>query len=488
MRKHGFLIAAPQSGSGKTTVSLAIMAALTRRGMVVAPFKCGPDFIDPGYHQAVTGRVSINLDGWICPEEFVRNTFRLHTAAADCAVIEGVMGLFDGIGAASRAGSTAEIAAITAAPVVLVVNARGMAASAAALVSGFAGFDPQVSLAGVIFNNVGSDSHAELLREALAVSLPELPVFGCILRDDGLSIPSRHLGLMTVDDNPLSSEFVDRLADMAERCLDLDGLAELIIDNRGEISPYPHPDPLPEGEGGNQVPSPSSALWGIKGGLGWGWVEKPARIAVARDAAFCFCYEDNLRLLREAGAETVFFSPLADTALPMHIQGIYLPGGYPELYAERLAANSRMLAAIRAAVEQDMPVYAECGGLIYLTEGMQDGVDFVGVFPVRARMLPKRKALGYRQVEICADSMLGRSGTVARGHEFHYSEIGQMPPGIERTFRVTRRGEELGLEGYHYRNCLSSYIHLHFGSSPDVATGFVRSCRVFEGYKDGSVS
>ncbi len=229
---NGFLIAAPQSGSGKTTVSLAIMAALSRRGVTVAPFKCGPDFIDPGYHRAVTGRPSINLDGWMCGGEFVRQTFQISLASLagpTVAVIEGVMGLFDGIGASSREGSSAQIAAITGAPVVLVVNAQGMAASAAALVKGFAGFDPQVRLAGVIFNNVGSDSHGALLREALATHCPEITCFGCIPRDESLVIPSRHLGLVTAEDNPLSDEFIGRLADMAERCLDLDRLRTLHI-------------------------------------------------------------------------------------------------------------------------------------------------------------------------------------------------------------------------------------------------------------------
>ncbi|MBI5483529.1 MAG: cobyrinate a,c-diamide synthase [Deltaproteobacteria bacterium] len=460
---HGFLIAAPQSGSGKTTVSLAIMAALCRRGLKVAPFKCGPDFIDPGYHSIVTGRPSINLDGWMCPAEFVRQTFRRHGVDADVAVIEGVMGLFDGIGPSSGTGSSAQIAAITGMPVVLVVNARGMAASAAALVGGFAGFDPQVRLAGVVFNNVGSDSHGQLLRAALAEALPEIAVFGCIPRDESLAIPSRHLGLVTAEDNPLPDEFIGKLADMAERCLDLDRLVAL------EANP-PRPPfttggnvshPLPEGEG-----------------RGAGGV----RIAVARDAAFCFVYADNLRLLEEAGAELVMFSPLDDAALPSDIQGIYLPGGYPELYADTLASNSGMLAAIRMAVASDMPVYAECGGFVYLTEGLdasedQVSADFAGIFPVRARMLPRRKALGYRQVELATESVIGAGGAECRGHEFHYSEIGPMPDEIERCYRVSRQGDSLGLEGYRVRNCLASYIHLHFGSNPEIAPAFVASCR-----------
>ncbi|MBC8019065.1 MAG: cobyrinate a,c-diamide synthase, partial [Verrucomicrobia bacterium] len=424
MSRHGFLIAAPQSGSGKTTVSLAIMAAFARRGLAVAPFKCGPDFIDPGYHRLVTGCASINLDGWMCPTDFVRATFRLHSAGADLAVIEGVMGLFDGIGASSSEGSSAQIAAITGAPVVLVVNARGMAASAAALVKGFVEFDPQVRLAGVIFNNVGSESHAELLRQALSAALPALAVFGCIPRDESLAIASRHLGLVTAEDNPLSTGFVDRLAEMAEESLDLDGLAGLGFDSA--------------------QPADSTRL--VSDDRLVSGVEPAVRIAVARDAAFCFCYADNLRLLREAGAEIVFFSPLDDCGLPPDISGIYLPGGYPELYAEQLSANVGMKTAIMSAIRADMPVYAECGGLIYLSDGLEDAGDFVGVFPDRARMLSKRKALGYRQVETSAVSIIGAAGTIARGHEFHYSEIGDMSGQIERTYRVSRQNVELAAE------------------------------------------
>lgn len=462
---NAFLIAAPQSGSGKTTVSLAIMAALVRRGLTVAPFKCGPDFIDPGYHRLITGRPSLNLDAWMCPETFVRETFLCHAAAADVAVIEGVMGLFDGLGGSAMVGSSAQIAAITGSPVVLVVNARGMAASAAPLVNGFASFHRDVRIAGVIFNNTGSEAHGALLREALAAHCPEIACYGCIPRDMELEIPSRHLGLVTAEDNPLPPEFVAHLAEMAERCLDLEGLAGL------EIPPSP-----PLKKGGTFASPPDFTPPFNKGGAGG------ISIAVALDAAFCFLYEDNLRLLREAGAALVPFSPLADAVLPADIDGIYLPGGYPELYATRLAANSAMLAAIRIAVAGDLPVYAECGGFIYLTEGMSGGegeadADFVGIFPVRARMLSKRKALGYRQVEVVSDCLLGAAGTVLRGHEFHYSEISAMPAEIGRCYLLSRMGEGLGAEGYRVGNCLASYVHLHFGSSPDIAAGFVQACK-----------
>ena len=478
MISHGFLIAAPQSGSGKTTVALALMAAFSRRGKTVAPFKCGPDFIDPGYHRLVTGQPSINLDGWMCSAEFVRETFHLHATEAEVAVIEGVMGLFDGIAASADEGSSAQIAAITGAPVVLVVNARGMAASAAALVKGFAGFDPRIRLAGVIFNNVGSESHGRLLRQALRQALPEVALFGCIPRDEALAIPSRHLGLVTAGDNPLPADFIDRLADLAETYLDLDALAGLELTDPA----------LPGDDRSGMITRRQGA---DSAGVSGDTSRKDAtirhrecpdmaahiRIAVARDAAFCFCYDDNLRLLREAGAELVFFSPLDDSRLPPDIAGIYLPGGYPELHAERLSANRGMREEIRAAVNCDMPVYAECGGLIYLTEGLEDAGDFVGVFPARATMLPKRKALGYRQVGLELDCLLGAAGVTLRGHEFHYSEIGRIPEGVRRGYRVSRQGVEMEPEGYCYRNCLASYIHLHFGSNPSVAPAFVAACK-----------
>jgi len=476
--RRGFLIAAPQSGSGKTTVALAVMAALRRRGMAVAPFKCGPDFIDPGYHRLVTGRPSVNLDGWMCPEAFVADTFRLHATGADVAVVEGVMGLFDGMGHAPMEGSSAQVAAVCGLPVVLVVNAQGMAASAAALVRGFVGYDQRVRVVGVIFNNVGSAAHGELLRQSLATALPEVAVFGCIPRDNALAIPSRHLGLVTVEDNPLLPDYLERLADLAENHLDLAELAGIQIPL---APPFPKGGAPSDDSEGFSPPFNKGAPGGMSSVGGAGGI-LPVRIAVARDAAFCFVYEDNLRLLREAGAEVVPFSPLTDTRLPDAVHGIYLPGGYPELYAGRLAANGAMKAAVHSAVEAGMPLYAECGGLIYLTRGMEaveggTAADFVGIFPVRARMLPKRKALGYRQVEFAAWYGATAGNGSARGHEFHYSEIETMPDQVERCYRVSRQGKDLGPEGYRYKNCLASYIHLHFGSNKGVAPAFVDACR-----------
>lgn len=456
-----FLIAAPQSGSGKTTISIGIMEALKRRGLTVAPFKVGPDFIDPGYHRLVTGRPSINLDGWICGSAGVRESFFRYAGNADIAVIEGVMGLFDGFGGVSEQGSSAQVARLLDVPVILLVNARGQARSVAALIKGFMEFDPELRIAGVIFNQVSSDSHAAILREAVAALDSPPAVIGCIPSDDRLAIPSRHLGLVTAEDNPLSADYLDYLVQAISEHLDLATLWDTAQPRPGD-----HAVSLPAAEAETSIPD--------------------VKIAVACDEAFCFVYAENLRLLNEAGVELIPFSPLRDTGLPEGVSGVYLPGGYPELYAAQLAGNEAMKSSIAAAVDCGMPVYAECGGFIYLTRGVSGSQQsdeiahgFVNVFPVQTRMLPRRKALGYREVELAAACILGDHGLVGRGHEFHYSEITVMPPEIERIYAVRKGKTDLEPEGYRINNCLASYVHLHFGSCPEMATGFVESCRKF---------
>ena len=453
------VIAAPMSGAGKTTITLGLMECFKRRGFRVAPFKVGPDFIDPGYHRLVTGRPSVNLDGWMCSPDYVRHAFLLNAGNADIAVIEGVMGLFDGIGGRSDEGSTAQAARLIGAPVVLVVDAKGMARSAGALVKGFATLDPDVRISGVIFNNVASEHHGRILREAVSALVPEVGVLGCIPRDPYLQIPSRHLGLVTADENPLDKDFLDHLVEVVRKNIDLAMLWRAATPT--DLFTTPQQD--------FSVPAPPPSV----------------RIAVARDPAFCFAYESNLQLLREAGAELAAFSPLTEKILPEGIGGIYLPGGYPELFAEPLAANKRMKQAIRAAIELGMPVYAECGGFIYLSRGVVEGDGageehrFVGVFPVVTRMLSKRKALGYREIELKASSLFGGRGLRARGHEFHYSEMGEVPPEFRRIYRVSGGRCGVTAEGYSYKNCLASYIHLHFGSNPKMALAFVGKCRKF---------
>ncbi len=445
------IVAAPASGSGKSSVTLGLLGALRRRGLAVAPFKVGPDFIDPGHHAAAGGRLSRNLDGWMCGRDRVLASFAAGCADTGLAVVEGVMGLFDGADGASDAGSSAEIARWLGGKILLVVDARAQARSAAAVAKGFVDFAPGLEFAGVLYNRVGSANHERLLREAHA-SVPGLPpLLGCLPRSEEVVLPERHLGLVTAGDAGANAIY-PQLADWVAAHVDLDRLLAALAGPPPAVS---HP---------------------VAGGRTG--VSRTVRIGVARDQAFCFCYPENLELLELAGAELVFFSPLIET-LPAGLAGLYLPGGYPELHVERLAANLELLTGLRRATEQGLPVYAECGGLLLLADSL-DGVPLAGVFPAAARLLAKRRALGYREVTMTADTSLGPAGTVARGHEFHYSELA-MPAEIPRAYRVTGRdGAPCGTEGYLRGNVLGSYVHLHFASNPRLAEHFVASCRVWQ--------
>jgi cobyrinic acid a,c-diamide synthase len=461
----GFIIAAPGSGSGKTTLALGLMAALARRGMQVAPFKVGPDFIDPGHHRHVTGRVSRNLDGWMLPRATNERNFHDHLCKDNIAVVEGVMGLFDGYDGRSEAGSTAQMAKWLGLPVLLVVDARSMARSAAALVQGFENFDSAVNFLGVVFNRIGSPRHLEYLRDALSDHVA-MPCWGGIPRESDIRMPERHLGLVTADDHPLESAHLDCLVSLIEAHLELDGLIEAL-------------HPIPE----------AAATPGEKGGM----AEKRPRIGVARDRAFCFYYPENLEMLTACGADLVRFSPLNDPLPPDGLDGMYFGGGYPEMVAAELSANRSMRAAVRAMSLEGMPIYGECGGFMYLCRALIDSRgqphEMTGCFPYTTRMLARRKALGYREITLRADSIFGPPGARARGHEFHYSQLeaSGIEARSEMVYRVaSRSGQTIPEEGYLRRATLGSYIHLHFGSNPDLARGFVRSCRSSSLKKDSA--
>ncbi|MCM2265093.1 MAG: cobyrinate a,c-diamide synthase [Desulfuromonadales bacterium] len=461
---HPLMVAAPASGSGKSSVTLGLLGALRRRGLDLAPFKVGPDFIDPGHHAAVCGRVSRNLDGWMCGRDAVLASFAGGGRNADLAVIEGAMGLFDGADGATDAGSSAEIARWLGGRILLVVDARAQARSAVAVVHGFTTFAPDLTFAGVLYNRVGSDNHARLLREAHA-SVPGLPpLLGCLPRNEALTLPERHLGLVTAEDAAATATYA-QLADWVAAHVELDRLLAALS---------PHPQPLSRGaRGETPLLGERVAAGRVRGN------SDAVRIGIARDEAFCFCYPDNLELLERAGAELAFFSPLAEP-LPNDLAGLYLPGGYPELHVERLAANVSLLGDLRTFAQAGAPIYAECGGLLYLTEGLIAPSDnLVGLFPVRARMLSKRQALGYREVTMTAATPLGPAGTVARGHAFHYSELA-MPAEIVRSYRLAGgAGQPCGTEGYLRVNVLGSYVHLHFAGNPRLAGNFVANCRAW---------
>ena len=426
------LAAGAHSGAGKTTLATGIMAALRRRGLRVQGFKVGPDFIDPTFHQAATGRISRNLDGWMLTRETNLDLFSRAVQDADVAVIVGVMGLFDGKDGRSLSGTTAEMAIWLDAAVVLVFDASAMAGSAAAVVHGFDTLVPELRITAVVANQIAGQKHYDYLCEAIGARCRPEPV-GYLPRDPELVIPDRHLGLHLAEE-AMTQERLDRLAACVEAHIDLDRLLEL------SARPAPAIPPAPPKE-----------------------QTRRARIGVARDRAFCFYYPENLDLLRAYGAELVEFSPIADDALPPALDGIYFGGGYPELHAEALAANSSMRSAVAHFIDRDGPVYAECGGFMYLTKAIADMEErvwpMVGVFPTIARMRKSLARLGYIEVEILA-------GEMARGHQFRYSEIDAMPETVCRPYAG----------GYRVRSATGSYVHLHFLSCPGFAKRFVEAC------------
>jgi cobyrinic acid a,c-diamide synthase len=418
----------------------------------VVSFKVGPDFIDPGHHTRITGIPCRNLDGWMLSKACNRKIFSRHIQSADLAVVEGVMGLFDGYDGKSEAGSTAQMAKWLNLPVLLAVNAKSMARSAAAVVYGFEKFDPDLRFSGVIFNQLGSKRHLNYLKDALSGHV-QMPCLGGLFKNADIAIPERHLGLVTLHDHPLSPDAINRLADFIESSVDMDALLACFADIHAEPETAPSCHPLQSVR---------------------------VRIGVAMDQAFCFYYPDNLDALTAEGAELVPFSPIADASLPVGLSGIYFGGGYPELHAEKLAANSQLRSQVLASSLKGMPIYAECGGLMYLCRELTD-MDgrihpMTGCFSFSTRMLQHLKTLGYREITLKKDTILGQADQKIRGHEFHYSEI--IPPAdAPGTYAVTSRfGESMVTEGFQVNNTLGSYIHLHFGSQPNAAAAFVRAC------------
>ena len=451
MKRCGLIIAGPASGVGKTTVALGLMAALSRRGLAVQPFKCGPDFIDAGLHQVACGRRSRNLDLWMLPPAANLALFERHAGGCDLAVVEGMMGLFDGAGPGAEA-STAGLAKLLGLPVVLVVDGSRMAGSVAALAHGFASFDPAVRVAGVIFNQLGGEGHYRLLRASLE-DAGGVAALGYLPADPELHIPERHLGLRTAAEGALRPDAVDRLVAQVEEGVNLGRVLEIAADaDDGAPAPQRPADPA--------VP-PAAA--------------RP-RIAVARDEAFCFYYEDNLDALRDAGAELAFFSPLRDAALPACTRAVYLGGGYPELYARQLENNQSMRAAVRAAAAAGVPIYAECGGLMYLGRELrtpEGGFAMADVLPVATALSEGLVGFGYREVRLLEDGILGPAGTVARGHSFHYSRIEEAPAELAAAYGTQREARE----GFRLGSVQASYIHLHFGSNPVLAANLVGAAR-----------
>ncbi len=433
------------------------MAALTRQGYKVAPFKVGPDFIDPGHHSRITGVTSRNLDGWMLSKSYNLDNFARYAKGADIAVVEGVMGLYDGYDGKSEAGSTAQMAKWLALPVILVVDAKSMARSAAAVIMGFECFDPGLVFAGTVFNNLGSPRHLQYLIDAVGENV-KMPCLGGLVNDRKIAIPERHLGLVTREDHSFGEKTVDLLADLIEDNIELD----FLVKNLPEIKLL---DPV----------EPSAAVRN----------NKTVRIAVARDNAFCFYYQDNLDWLQVQGAELVFFSPVAGDNLPQGIDGIYIGGGYPELFMDKLEKNHGLRHEIKDKSDDGMPIYGECGGFMYLCEAIYDQngnrYPMAGCFPFTTTMFPRLKALGYREITLTRDTIIGNRGLTIRGHEFHYSELDKGARDVKNAYRISDRlGLDKPPDGYLVNRTLGSYNHLHFGSRPEAAKHFVENCLTYQ--------
>jgi cobyrinic acid a,c-diamide synthase len=453
-----FVVAGTASGVGKTTVALALMAAFRERGDVVQPFKCGPDFLDPGHHSAVCGRLSRNLDTRMLGGDANRVIFESGTCGADVAIVEAMMGLYDGVAGGTEEGSTAEIAKLLHLPVILVLDAAKSARSIAAVVKGFESFDSALHFAGIVLNGVSSSHHYRMLETAIA-SVTAVPLLGRIPRDPAIEIPERHLGLQTIEEQRSPGARTAKFAELARQYLDLTPLLKLawssLTERTAPVEISPVCDPH---------------------------VDKPrVRIGLARDKAFSFYYEDNLDLLREHGADIIPFSPLADEHLPANLDCLYFGGGYPELYAEPLSRNRQLFAEIRSFVESCKPVYAECGGMVYLGRSLTalDGTVFPmsAVLPLEFEMTSRLVQFGYVDVEFAEDCLLGEKGTAIRGHSFHYSRLrggAAMPTAYRLKYSLSGLDE---LEGFHYKNVLASSVHLHFRGNSALAPSLVMAAR-----------
>ena len=442
----GCVISAPMSGSGKTTVTLGLLAALRKRGIVVQPFKVGPDFIDTGLHEIACGVPSHNLDGWMLNRETNEWLFASAMVGKEAAVVEGVMGLFDGFDGKSERGSTAEMAVWLDLPVILIVDAHAMARSAAAIVHGFRSFDPRIKLAGVIFNRIAGEKHYSILADAVS----DVPILGWLPTNPSIEIPERHLGLFTAKEDVV----VERIRAIGE-FFDAHIDAERILPSasgRGQAEGHHRAD---------QILRPSASFEASHA--------SSRRIALAHDKAFSFYYQANRLALQGAGAEIIEFSPINDAEVP-DADLLYIGGGYPELYRKDLEANTSMRASIRRFIESGKKFYAECGGLMYLAESI-DGAQMVGIIPVRIEMTGRLVDFGYCEITTSAESILGPAGTIARGHQFHYSRA----VGATGTLYNVQQGSRTCTEGFLFPNGVASYVHLHFLSNPSLARSMLNS-------------
>ena len=453
------VIGGVQSGVGKTTITAGLIAAFRNQGLSVQPFKVGPDYIDPTYHTLAAGHPCRNLNTWMISPERLKALFHHHAKHADISIIEGVMGLFDGQNYLNDTGSTAQVAKLTDSPVILVIDAGKIARSAAATALGFKQFDPELRLAGFIINHVAGENHGQGVTDAIKQATG-LPVLGYLPRNPKLEIPERHLGLVPTAEPGRWQDFIDSAAEHISRHINLNTLIKIAR----EAPPH----------------SAENLFANLKSQRLSGSNHSPL-IAVARDEAFNFIYEENLDLLRAAGADITFFSPLRDTELPPNTNGIILSGGFPEVYAEKISVNTGMRRALQNAQARSLPIYAECGGLMALTQSITDlqGREYpmFGLLPGRSVMTQKLN-MGYRQAQAVVDSWFMQCGEEVRGHEFHYSVWEGRPKDITPAYIIlpSNGHDQKHPEGVCMGSLWASYVHLPFWTKPELALRFVERC------------
>lgn len=451
------LFAGTSSDVGKTTIVLGIMRALRNRGMKVQGFKAGPDYIDTAFHTFATDIPSRNLDTWMMTPDVIRALLGLQADTSDISIMEGVMGMFDGADVHTIEGSSAHLAKLTNTPVILIINGSGVALSAAAMVKGFVSFDKSVAIKGVIVNKVGSEGHYKLIKEAIEYHVG-IPCLGYLKKNENIQLKSRHLGLIpSVEVNALD-EKINEVAEMVETTIDLDAVlkvarsAEVLNSQPLKIQP------------------------------------QRVRLAVARDRAFNFYYQDNLDYLKALGCELVFFSPLTDHSLPKDIHGLYIGGGFPEVFAKELEQNNTMRSSIQEAVKQGLPTYAECGGLMYLTAYIetleQQQYTMCGIFENGSKMTKRLQHFGYVQVTLTQETVIGPKGLQVKGHEFHRSMVVEDPNDLSPYHRYdvkkTKNQADKWKGAYSKYNCLGAYPHIHFYSNQSIAKHFVANCEAFK--------
>lgn len=452
------MIAGTQSGVGKTTLATGLMAAMSRREYIVQPYKVGPDYIDPGFHTVATGKISRNLDSWMVSKKHLLELFQHSSQQAQISIIEGVMGLFDGHRQGGGRGSSAEVAKILSTPVILIIDAQQMAQSGAALTYGFQNYDPDLNLVGVILNRVSSKSHYRMIKEPIEEL--GVAVLGHIPQQEELELPERHLGLVPTAESNSLVEYLDELAASIEEHLDLDKIYQLAAQ-------------------AEELDLVEEELFAVSEN------EAEISIAVARDKAFNFYYEDNLDLLRARGVKIKYFSPLQDNSLPPGISGIYIGGGFPESFLKELSENKSIQRSLKVAISQGMPTYAECGGLMYLTKKIvnfdQESYPMLGIIPGSIVMQDSLQAMGYVEATVETDNILLPAGAKIRGHEFHYSRLLNLSNKLDSAYSLKGgKGEDGRWEGFVKDNLLASYLHLHFASNSTVIDNFIEACQKFK--------